>query len=89
MYCTWVNDGSHTEIHTAAPLVPEPSAFEDEMAIETLQTQSPGIDHIPAELIQAGDRTICSMIHTLINSIWKKEGLSEEWTESIVVPAYK
>jgi len=32
-----VNDVSHTEIHTAEPLVPEPSAFEVEMAIEKHQ----------------------------------------------------
>ena len=42
----------HTEIHTAEPLVPEPSAFETEMATEKLKRhKSPGIDQIPAELI--------------------------------------
>jgi len=30
-----VNDVRYTEIHTAQPLVPEPSAFEFEMAIES------------------------------------------------------
>ena len=29
-----VNDVRQTEIHTAEPLVPEPSAFESELAIE-------------------------------------------------------
>jgi len=29
-----VNDVRQTEIHTAEPLVPEPSAFEFEMAVE-------------------------------------------------------
>jgi hypothetical protein len=44
-----------TEIHAAEPLVPEPSAFEVEMAIEKLKRhKSPDIDHIPAELIKAG-----------------------------------
>jgi len=39
----------HTEIHTAEPLVPEPNAFEVEMAIEKLKShKSPGIDQIPA-----------------------------------------
>ena len=32
-----VNDVSQTEIHTAEPLVREPSAFEFEMAIEELK----------------------------------------------------
>ena len=31
------NDIRHTEIHTAEPLVPEPSAFEVQMAIEKLK----------------------------------------------------
>jgi hypothetical protein len=38
--------------HTAEPLVPEPSALEAELAIEKLKShKSPGIDQIPAELI--------------------------------------
>ena len=41
------------EIHTAEPLVPEPSAVEVELAIEKLKShKSPGIDQIPAELIK-------------------------------------
>jgi hypothetical protein len=32
-----VNDVRQTEIHTAEPLVPQPRAFEVEMAIEKLQ----------------------------------------------------
>jgi len=70
--------------------VPEPSAFEFEMAFEKLQGhQSPGTDQIPAELIKAGGRTIRSEIHKLITSIWNKEELPEEWKESIIVPIYK
>ena len=47
-----VNDIRQTEIHTAELLVPEPSAFEVEMAVEKLKRyESPGIDQITAELI--------------------------------------
>ena len=50
-----VNDVRQTEIHTAEPLLPEPSAFEVELAIEKLKSpKSPGIDPIPAEFFQAG-----------------------------------
>ena len=85
-----VNDIRHTEIHTAEPLVPEPSVFEVELAIEKLKShQSPGIDQIPAELIKAGGRTIHSEIHKLITSIWNMEELPEEWKELIIVPIYK
>jgi len=50
-----VNDVRQTEIHTAEPLVPEPSTCEVEMAIEKAKRhKSPGTDEIPAELIKAG-----------------------------------
>jgi hypothetical protein len=85
-----VNDVRQTEVHTAEPLVPEPSAFEVEMAIEKLKRhKSPGIVEIPAELIKARGRTIQSEIHKLIISIWNKEELPEEWKESVIVPIYK
>ena len=46
------NEVRQTEIHTAEPLVPEPSACEVQLAIEKLNSlKSPGIDQIPAELI--------------------------------------
>jgi hypothetical protein len=78
------------DIHTAEPLVPEPSVFEFELAIEKLKShKSPGIDQIPAELINSGGRIICFEIHYHIISIWNKEELSEEWKESIIVPIYK
>jgi hypothetical protein len=85
-----VNDVRQAEIHTAEPLVPEPSDSEVQMGIEKLKGhKSPGIDKIPAELITAGGRTIRSEIHKLINSIWNKEELPEQWKESIIVPIYK
>ena len=34
-----VNDVRHTELHTAEPIMPEPSAFEVELAIEMLKSQ--------------------------------------------------
>jgi hypothetical protein len=68
------NDVKQTEIHTAEPLVPEPSNFEVEMAVEKLKRhKSPGIDQIPPELIKAGGSKICCEIHKLINCIRNKE----------------
>jgi len=85
-----VKDVRQAEIHTAEPLVPEPSAAEVELAIDNLKShKSPGIDQIPAELIKAGGRTICLEIHKLITSIWKKEKLPEEWKESILIPVHQ
>jgi len=60
----------NTYIHTAVPLLPEPSAFEFEMAIEKLKRHnSPSIVQIPAELIKAWGRKIRSEIHKFINLI--------------------
>jgi hypothetical protein len=83
------NEVRRLKLHTAEPLVPEPSAFEVELAVEKLKSQkSPGIDQILAELVMAGDRTIRSAIHKLVISIWNTEKLSGEWKESIIVPIY-
>ena len=84
------NDIRQTEMHTAKPLVPEPSASRFELAIEKLKSyKSPGVVQIPAELIKAGGRTICYEIYKLFVSIWNKEELPKEWKESIIVPIYK
>jgi hypothetical protein len=65
-----VSDLTQTEIHTAEPLITQPSDFEFEVGIEQLKRhQSLGTDQIPAELIKAGGRTISTEIRTIINSI--------------------
>jgi hypothetical protein len=79
-----------TEIHTSEPFVPEPSASEVEVAIGKLKSyKSPGVDQIPAELIQAGGETLRSEIHKLIKLIWNNEELPHQWKESIMVPIHK
>jgi hypothetical protein len=77
-------------IHTTELLVPDPCLFEVEIAIATLKRyKSPGSDQILAEQIQAGGETMRSEIHELINSIWNKEELPDQWKESNIVPIYK
>jgi hypothetical protein len=51
--------------------------------------KAPGSDQIPAELIQAGGKTLHSEMHKLIMLIWNKEELPHQWKESIVVPSHK
>jgi hypothetical protein len=51
--------------------------------------KSPGSDQTPAELIQAGGKILLSAIHKLINSVWNKEELTDQWKESIIVPIHK
>jgi hypothetical protein len=78
-----------TEMHTAEPFVPQPSASEVEVAIGKLKRyKSPGVDQIPAELIQAGWKTLRLEIHKHIKLIWKKD-LPHQWKESIFVPIHK
>jgi hypothetical protein len=49
------------DIHTAEPLVPEPSLVEVEIAIGKLKRYKfAGTDQIPAELIKAGGKILCS-----------------------------
>jgi hypothetical protein len=75
-------------MHTAEPFVPQRSASEVEVAIGKLKRyESPGVDQIQAELIQAGGETLRSEIHKLIKLIWNKE-LPHQWKESIMVPIH-
>ena len=68
-----VKDVGQAEIHTAEPLVPEPSASEIELATDKIKShKSPGVDQIPAELIKARGRTICLEIRILIISIGRR-----------------
>jgi hypothetical protein len=84
------HDVMQMDIHTAEPLVPEPSLVEVESAIGKLKSyKSPGTYQIPAELIKAGGETLYSEIHRLICSIWNKEELPQQWEESIIVSIYK
>jgi hypothetical protein len=66
-----ISDIRQLEIHTAEPLIPDPSPFEVEIEIVRSKSyESPSNDEIPAEPIEAvgeilwsevqGDRTDCS-----------------------------
>jgi hypothetical protein len=82
-----VSDVRQIEIHTAEPLVPDPSPSEVEIAIAKFKMyKSPGSDQILAQLIEAGDEILWSEIHKLITYIWNKEELPHQWKESIILP---
>jgi hypothetical protein len=79
-----VSDVRQIEVHTAEPLVPGPSRLEVEIAIAKLKKYKlPGSDQIPA-----GGEMLLSAIHKLINSVWNKEELPDQWKESIIVPIH-
>jgi hypothetical protein len=78
-----------TEMHTAEPLLPEPTASEVEVAIGKLKRhKSSGVDQFPADLIQAGGETLRLEIHKFTKSIWEEE-LPHQWKESTVIPIHK
>jgi hypothetical protein len=67
------------DIHTAEPLVPEPSLVKVKIAIGKLKSyKHPCTDQIPAELIKAGNETLNSEMHKLICCIWNKEELPQQ-----------
>jgi predicted nucleic acid-binding protein len=75
-------------IYIAEPLVPVPSPLQVEnVTVRKKMHKSPDIYQIPAKLIQAGGKTLHSEIHELINSIWSKEELPDQWKKSII-PVY-
>jgi hypothetical protein len=85
-----VSDVRQIEVHTAEPLVPGPIHLEVEIAIAKLKKyKSPGSGQILTEPIQAGGKILLlSAIHKLLNSIWNKEELPDQWKESIIVPGH-
>jgi hypothetical protein len=77
-------------MRTDEPFVPEPSTSVVEVANGKMKRYtSPGVDQIPAELIQAGRETLLSEIHKLVRFIWNKEELPHQWKESTVVPVHR
>jgi hypothetical protein len=85
-----VNDVGQIEVRMVEPLVRGPIHLEVEIAIGKLKKyKSPGIDQILAELIQVGGEILLPAVHKLINSVWYKEELPDQWKESIIVPVHK
>jgi hypothetical protein len=85
-----VSDVRQKEVHVAEPSVPGPSRLEAETAIAKLKKYKSSVsDQIPAELIQAGSEMLLSAIHKLVNYIWNKEELTDQWKETIIVLIHK
>jgi hypothetical protein len=85
-----VSDVRQIEVHTAEPLVPGSNCLEVEIAIAKIKKyKSPSNDEILEELIQAEGEILLPAFHKLINSIWNKEELPDEWKKSIIVPIHK
>ena len=74
-------------MHTSEPEVSEPRSLEKAVE-EPKKYILPGNDKITAELILAEGRIIHYEIHKLINLVWKKEELHQEWKVDITLNNY-
>lgn len=43
------------------------------------------VDGIPAELLKAGQNTSIQILYRVLNNVWCKEEIPEEWNEGIIV----
>jgi hypothetical protein len=85
-----VSDVRQIGIHTAEPFVPGPSHLGVDISNAKLKNcESPCSDQIEAELNQAEGDALLSVIHKLINSIWNKEELPDQWKDCIILPVHK
>jgi hypothetical protein len=79
-----ISDVWQREVHMADPVIPGPNRLEVEIAIAKLKKYKlQGSDEIPVELIQARGEILLSAIHKLINFVWNKEELPDQWKEYI------
>jgi hypothetical protein len=70
--------------------VPQPSALSVEMADEILKRYKlPGIDQMPAELIQARGRKMLWRSINFLILFCNKEELLQQWKDSNIAPSYK
>ena len=71
---------------------PPPPVSKDEVlgAIKQLKShKAPGVDGIHAEILKAGGDPMATMIHRLIEKIWEKEQVPEDWRKAVIVPLFK
>ena len=62
---TYINQAT-----TEGELEEPPDILDIEMAIQSMNNKSPGIDNIPAELYKNGGGLLLNKIHRLIKRIW-------------------
>ena len=59
---------------------------EVEIALASLkQGKSAGVDNIPAELVQAGRKTMIDVLTEICNRIWRRGEWPTPWTQSLII----
>ena len=69
---------------------PPPSQNEINTAIARLKNnKAAGADGLPAELFKAGGDELATCMHQLINTVWLKECMPDDWNLSVLCPVLK
>lgn len=72
------------------PKIETPTREEVKEAIKTLKNnKAPGKDEISAELLKKGGDVVIDKMWELIQKVWDKEEMPNDWQEAIVVPIHK
>ncbi|KAL4083660.1 hypothetical protein QTP88_028976 [Uroleucon formosanum] len=75
---------------TAEPCISNPSRLEINWSINKLKNnKAPGESNVLAELFKNSGESLKNEIWKIINLIWEKEVLPEEWNLSILCPVFK
>lgn len=84
------SNAAHIQYTTAEPYISNPSRLEVNRSINKLKNnKAPGGSNVVAELFKNNGETLKNEIWKMINLIWDKEILPEEWNLSILCPVFK
>ena len=79
------NPAANRHINTNPPSINEISE-----AIKTLKmNKAPGLDGIPAELLQIDAKLTASLLHQHIKQAWENEQFAKDWKEGVIIVGLK
>ncbi|VVC39774.1 Reverse transcriptase domain [Cinara cedri] len=84
------SDATYIQYSTAEPSISNPLRIEINWSINKLKNnKAPGESNVVAELLKNSGETLKNEIWKMINLIWEKEIIPEEWNLSILCPVFK
>lgn len=84
------SNATNIQYSTAEPCISNPSRLEINWSINKLKNnKAPGESNVVAELFKNSGESLKNEIWKIINLIWEKEILPEEWNLSILCPVFK
>lgn len=84
------NEHTNMQYSSVEPYISSPSRSEINAAINKLKNnKAPGENHIVAELVKNSGEAVKNEMWKLINIIWEKQQIPEEWNTAIICPIFK